>query len=68
MTVQSLCDLSTPIDRVLKTAGWEGVLLESEGQGRYAYSRSIPWGEYRTGGARAETRRIGYHWRYGPGR
>jgi hypothetical protein len=36
MTVQSVNDPSTPIGRILETAGPEGVLLESEGQGRYA--------------------------------
>jgi hypothetical protein len=36
MTVQSVSDLSTPIGQVLATVGSEGILLESEGQGRYA--------------------------------
>jgi hypothetical protein len=36
MTVQSVSDPSTPIGRILETAGPEGVLLESEGLGRYA--------------------------------
>jgi hypothetical protein len=36
MTVQSVSDPTTPIGEVLKSAGAEGVLLESEGQGRYA--------------------------------
>ncbi len=36
MTVQTVSDPSTPIGQILRTAGPEGVLLESEGQGRYA--------------------------------
>lgn len=36
MTVQSVSDPETPIGRILETAGPEGILLESEGQGRYA--------------------------------
>jgi hypothetical protein len=36
MTVQSVNDPSTPIGQILRTAGSEGVLLESEGHGRYA--------------------------------
>lgn len=36
MTVQSINDRSTPIGEILETAGPEGVLLESEGQQRYA--------------------------------
>ena len=36
MTVQPVSDPSTPIGQVLETAGSEGILLESEGQGRYA--------------------------------
>jgi hypothetical protein len=36
MTVRPVSDPSTPIGEVLKSAGSEGVLLESEGQGRYA--------------------------------
>lgn len=36
MTVQSVSDPSTPIGEVLKSAGSEGILLESEDQGRYA--------------------------------
>jgi hypothetical protein len=36
MSVQSVSDPSTPIGQILKTAGSEGILLESEDQGRYA--------------------------------
>ncbi len=36
MTVQSVSDPSTPIGEILKTVGSEGILLESEDQGRYA--------------------------------
>lgn len=36
MTVQPVSDPSTPIGEILKAAGSEGILLESEGQGRYA--------------------------------
>ncbi len=36
MTVQPISDPSTPIGDVLARAGDDGVLLESEGQGRYA--------------------------------
>jgi hypothetical protein len=36
MTVQSVSDPSTPIGEILKTAGSEGILLESEGRERYA--------------------------------
>jgi hypothetical protein len=36
MTVQPVSDLSRPIGEILKAAGSEGVLLESEGLGRYA--------------------------------
>jgi hypothetical protein len=36
MTIQSVSDPSTPIGRILETAGSEGVLLEYEGRGRYA--------------------------------
>jgi hypothetical protein len=36
MTAQPISDPSTPIGEVLKSAGSEGVLLESEGQERYA--------------------------------
>jgi hypothetical protein len=36
MTLQILSDPNTPIGDVLKAAGSEGLLLESEGQARYA--------------------------------
>ena len=36
MTVQPIPDLSTPIGQLLKAAGSEGIVLESEGQGSYA--------------------------------
>ena len=36
MTVQHVSDPSTPISEVLKTAGSEGILLESEDQTRFA--------------------------------
>ena len=36
MTVQPITDLNTPIGQILKTAGSEGIVFESEGQGRYA--------------------------------
>lgn len=36
MTVQSINDRSTPIGEILEAAGPEGILLESEGQKRYA--------------------------------
>ncbi len=36
MTVQPVSDPSLPIGELLKTAGSEGVLLESEDRGRYA--------------------------------
>lgn len=36
MTVQPISDPSTPIGDVLARAGDDGVLLESEGRGRYA--------------------------------
>jgi hypothetical protein len=36
MTVQPIPDLNTPIGQILKAAGSEGIVLESEGQGRYA--------------------------------
>jgi hypothetical protein len=36
MTVQPVSDPKTPIGEILKAAGSEGLLLESEGQGRYA--------------------------------
>ena len=36
MTVQSVNDPNTPIGEILKAAGTNGIVLESEGQGRYA--------------------------------
>jgi len=36
MTVQPISDLNTPIGQILKAAGSEGIVLESEGQGHYA--------------------------------
>jgi len=36
MTVQPISDLNTPIGQILKAAGSEGIVLESEDQGRYA--------------------------------
>jgi hypothetical protein len=36
MTVQPVRDPKTPIGDILKAAGSEGILRESEGQGRYA--------------------------------
>ena len=36
MTVQSISDLNTPIGQIIKAAGSDGIVLESEGQGRYA--------------------------------
>jgi hypothetical protein len=36
MTVQSVSDPQTPISEILRAAGSEGILLESEGQARYA--------------------------------
>ena len=36
MTVQPVSDPKTPIGEILKAAGSEGILLESEEQGRYA--------------------------------
>ena len=36
MTVQPVSDPNTPIGELLKSAGTEGIVLESEGQGRYA--------------------------------
>jgi len=36
MTVQPITDLNTPIGQILKTAGSEGIVFASEGQGRYA--------------------------------
>jgi len=36
MTVQPVSDPKTPISEILKAAGSEGIVLESEDQGRYA--------------------------------
>jgi hypothetical protein len=36
MTVQPVSDPNTPIGEILKAAGSEGILLESEDQGSYA--------------------------------
>jgi hypothetical protein len=36
MTIRAVSDPSTPIGEILKTAGAEGVVLESEAHGRYA--------------------------------
>ena len=36
MTTQPVSDPNTPIGEILKSAGTEGIVLESEGQGRYA--------------------------------
>ena len=36
MTVQPVSDPNTPIGEILKAAGSEGIVLESEDQGRYA--------------------------------
>jgi len=36
MTRQSVSDPNTPIGEILKAAGSEGIVLDSEGQGRYA--------------------------------
>ena len=36
MTVQPVSDPNTPIGEILKAAGPEGILLESEDRGRYA--------------------------------
>jgi hypothetical protein len=36
MTVQPVNDPKTPIGEILKAAGSEGILLESEDRGRYA--------------------------------
>jgi hypothetical protein len=36
MTVQLVSDLKTPISEILKAAGSDGLLLEAEGQARYA--------------------------------
>jgi len=36
MTRQAVNDPNTPISVILKAAGCEGIVLESQGQGRYA--------------------------------
>ncbi len=36
MTIQLVSDPKTPISEILKAAGSDGLLLESEGQARYA--------------------------------
>jgi hypothetical protein len=36
MTVQSISDPNTPIGEILKAAGSEGIVLESEDRGSYA--------------------------------
>jgi len=36
VSIQPLSDPKTPIGELLKAAGSDGLLLESEGQGRYA--------------------------------
>jgi len=36
MTTQPVSDPNTPIGEILKAAGSQGIVLESEGQGRYA--------------------------------
>ena len=36
MTTQLLDDLNTPIGEILKVAGPEGIVIESDNQGRYA--------------------------------
>ena len=36
MSIQPVSDPKTPIGEILKSAGSEGIVLESEGQGRYA--------------------------------
>ena len=36
MTVQPVNDPNTPIGEILKAAGTDGIVLESESQGRYA--------------------------------
>ncbi len=36
MTTQTVSDPNTPIGEILKAAGSEGIVLDSEGQGRYA--------------------------------
>ncbi len=36
MTIQPIPDPNTPIGQIIKAVGSEGIVLESEGQGRYA--------------------------------
>ena len=36
MTIQPIPDPNTPIGQIIKAAGSEGIVLESEGQERYA--------------------------------
>ncbi|HMF35232.1 MAG TPA: hypothetical protein VKF17_01280 [Isosphaeraceae bacterium] len=36
MSIQLVSDSNTPIGEILKAAGSEGIVLESEDQGRYA--------------------------------
>ena len=36
MTIQPIPDPNTPIGQIIKAAGSEGIVLEAEGQGRYA--------------------------------
>ena len=36
MTIQPIPDPNTPIGQIIRAAGSEGIVLESEGQGRYA--------------------------------
>jgi hypothetical protein len=36
MSIQPVSDPNTPIGEILKAAGPEGIVLESEGQGRFA--------------------------------
>jgi len=36
VSIQPVSDPNTPIGEILKAAGSEGIVLESEGQGRYA--------------------------------
>ncbi len=36
MTIQPIRDPNTPIGQIIRAAGSEGIVLEAEGQGRYA--------------------------------
>lgn len=36
MSIQPVSDPNTPIGEILKSAGWEGLVLETAGQERYA--------------------------------